>query len=102
MCKHPLDLLVSLLWGRSSGGGYQTVSKILLLQGRESHVSDPMLQAGITRLDSQKASAVCTQSRPLNVESSYESVTILHASSSVRCAANTPGSGLIGTLHIHG
>ena len=44
---------------------------------------------------------MCTQSRPLNVESSYESVTILHASSSVRCAANTPGSGLIGTLHVH-
>ena len=44
---------------------------------------------------------MCTQSRPLNVESSYESVTILHASSSVRCAANTPGSGLIGTLRVH-
>ena len=31
MRQHPLDLLVSLLRGRSRGGGYQTISKILLL-----------------------------------------------------------------------
>ena len=31
VCKHPLDLLVCHRWGRGSGGGYETIGKILLL-----------------------------------------------------------------------
>ena len=31
VCKHPLDLLVCHCWRRGSRGGYETISKILLL-----------------------------------------------------------------------
>jgi hypothetical protein len=53
VCKHPLNLLVCHCWGRGSGGGYQTVSKILLLQERESDVSNRTLHAIVARLDFQ-------------------------------------------------
>jgi hypothetical protein len=97
--KQLLDLLVGLLWRLGSRGGNQAIRKILLLWEHIAMSVKPTAPAAQLAGRVHDDAASHTQSRPLKVESSYESVTILQASSSVRCAAKISGSGLIGTLH---